>query len=419
MTDLTCNVCDKPFALKSNLTRHLKIHANKREYKCSYEGCTADFNTSTTRNSHFKRVHLNLKPHKCSYKNCSKEYFRKERLNQHVNGTHLNIKKYKCSYKDCKESFNRTDMRKTHIERVHLKLKPHKCQYKDCCNAFYLKLELKEHVNQVHLNYKFYECKYNNCNKKYKTKSKLKRHVEIFHLKIERHKCIYNNCIYSFYDKSKLNEHINVVHLELKLFKCEVCKKFFGRKTDLGNHKKVHTTPYQQRQKKKEQRIATFLDNNKIIYNREHRIDFGNCINSKEGYFCMLDFTLLTKKGDHLIVIECDEEQHKRIPISCEVRRMNDAYTSVITDKNPLKGIHWIRFNPDNFKINGIKKQYYINDKFKQLKATVINIQNNPPNNNFSITYLFYDIVDKKPEIIKDNDFPEHFKENLYCYPIE
>ena len=133
----------------------------------------------------------------------------------------------------------------------------------------------------------------------------------------------------------------------------------------------------------------------------------------------MLDFTFMTKDNYYLIVVECDEFQHRDYAISCETRRMNDAYTSVITDKNPLKGVHWIRFNPDAFNIDGIKKQYSINDKLNKLKATIIDIQNNPPKNNFSITYLFYNIVDNKPEIIIDDDYPEHFKENLYCYPIE
>lgn len=237
----------------------------------------------------------------------------------------------------------------------------------------------------------------------------------LVHTDIRKYKC--DKCNLSFKLKHTLKAHY-VIHTGEIPYKCNICFNTFTRHSSLNYHRKTHTNTFRQRQKIKEQKIADFLDKNNIVYKREHRIDFGKCINSNDGKYCMLDFTFLTKDGRKIIVLECDEFQHNSYPISCEMRRMNDAYTSVLTDINNLDGIHWIRFNPDSFKINNKNRYFSIKDRYNKLKECIIDIQNNPPKDTFTILYLFYDIIDKKLNIFNDIDFPENYKKNTSYYPI-
>lgn len=53
-----CSLCGKGFAEKTKLKSHeMNIHIRSRPYKCRVDGCLADFNHYSNRNSHERKVH--------------------------------------------------------------------------------------------------------------------------------------------------------------------------------------------------------------------------------------------------------------------------------------------------------------------------------------------------------------------------
>jgi hypothetical protein len=52
----------------------------------------------------------------------------------------------------------------------------------------------------------------------------------------------------------------------------------------------------------------------------------------------------MIEKYTHVIIVECDEEQHKSYDTTCETQRINDIYTDLGD-----RPIVLIRFNPDAY----------------------------------------------------------------------
>jgi len=232
-------------------------------------------------------------------------------------------------------------------------------------------------------------------------------------------KCDFDKCTSCFISSSHLKTHTRT-HTGETPYKCGSCNYETAQSSNLSNHRKIHTSTYVQRQKKREQIVADYLNANEIVHIREQRLEFGKCIDTKEGRYCSIDFVLMSDNYNYTVAVECDESQHKAYPVSCEIRRMNDAYTSILTsgsNSSGNSGVHWVRYNPDSFKINGVSQYYSKKDRLDKLKETISSLQENPPNQSFTITYLFYDTTDGNPNVINDGDFPEEFKNVVSCYP--
>ncbi len=110
---------------------------------------------------------------------------------------------------------------------------------------------------------------------------------------------------------------------------------------------------------KKELAIKKFLDDNKIVYESHDKIIDVQC-NKKRPDFVI---DTLTFK----IIVEVDENQHSSYSTECEEIRMKDIFQS-------FGGTHvlFIRYNPDEFKINGILQ----NVGSKQRKSVLLNLIN-------------------------------------------
>jgi hypothetical protein len=98
----------------------------------------------------------------------------------------------------------------------------------------------------------------------------------------------------------------------------------------------------------------------------------------------------------HTIIIECDENQHKST--SCENKRMMELFQDLGS-----RNIVFLRFNPDSYKENGVRKQGCFDKEGKLvrvewearinlLKEKVSHHLSNIPDKEVTIENLFYDI---------------------------
>jgi hypothetical protein len=57
--------------------------------------------------------------------------------------------------------------------------------------------------------------------------------------------------------------------------------------------------------------------------------------------------------GDRIVIVECDEDQHKGYIPRCELTRVVHIVESYKTIPGYFIPVHFIRYNPDGFKISG------------------------------------------------------------------
>jgi hypothetical protein len=104
------------------------------------------------------------------------------------------------------------------------------------------------------------------------------------------------------------------VHEKLRPHVCGECGAAFGLRKDLGKHHVAfHTFAGHQRQKKKEQALARFLEEAGIQFEREVTVQFCGEASKK---LARVDFVCYQPYG--VCVIELDEFQHEHYPVSCE-----------------------------------------------------------------------------------------------------
>jgi hypothetical protein len=100
------------------------------------------------------------------------------------------------------------------------------------------------------------------------------------------------------------------------------------------------------------------------------------------------DLLISSTKKLHLIV-ECDEKQHSGASYSCETGRMDE-----IIDEIKEGRIVFIRWNPDNFKVDGVRKSVLRKDRLKILARTIREViketLSNPEAPHIEMLYLFY-----------------------------
>jgi hypothetical protein len=124
-----------------------------------------------------------------------------------------------------------------------------------------------------------------------------------------------------------------------------------------------------------------------------------------------LDFVMTSSTA--VVVIEVDEAQHASYCVGGEIARVNDVFESLRLRKNK-KHVHFIRFNPDKFKINGRKGQVSIEKRHARLMNVIKEaLESNKPQETLSIQHMYYDTWNGQ-ECIMDQ-IHEHIQE--ICLP--
>ena len=147
--------------------------------------------------------------------------------------------------------------------------------------------------------------------------------------------------------------------------------------------------------KVKERHVADFIGKEFIGYTIKYDAQTGGCSRRRPDF--MFDCI------KHIIIIECDENQHKNYDATCEEQRNHELFTDLGD-----RPIVFIRFNPDGYKDNTGQKQKSSFDYTKTpvpiirdhsewncrlsvLKTTVQSALNTIPSKPISSISLFYD----------------------------
>ena len=102
--------------------------------------------------------------------------------------------------------------------------------------------------------------------------------------------------------------------------------------------------------------------------------------------------------GTHAVIVEIDENQHRSYEDTCECARVNQ----IVNDLGGLP-LTIIRYNPDNFKIDGKKKIVNDSDRLYQLVENIKKYIEVEPTSFVHLIQLFYD----GPSIVQEEDITE------------
>ena len=101
----------------------------------------------------------------------------------------------------------------------------------------------------------------------------------------------------------------------------------------------------------------------------------------------------LLKLDTHILMIECDEEYHRSYEVLCEISRLVSLGMSG-------EGIPVIviRFNPDDFKIKGVKQNVPMKERYEKFIETVEKHLREMPTQLLTVEYMYY--TDEREELL-------------------
>ncbi|KAK6641211.1 hypothetical protein RUM44_012920 [Polyplax serrata] len=265
-----CTICNKNFANKTSLYRHVRNHIKEgvvSEMETSEllgiicEKCGRTFSNLTSLTKH-KKSHRTGKENtalKCDI--CGREFYRQSSFDRHKSA-HLNPKYFDCNVcklplpsvvslqkhlemhktssnthdcKACKTSFLTKESLTAHQTHTghYLDRKPMECNV--CHEKFFIGRKFTEHI-KMHPKYKMGECTL--CGKRLSTVQSLMLHMGRH---FESNSILCPHCGKQFFEERNYHRHL-LTHEGIKPFACDVdgCEKSFYTLFELNRHKKYH-----------------------------------------------------------------------------------------------------------------------------------------------------------------------------------
>jgi hypothetical protein len=194
-----------------------------------------------------------------------------------------------------------------------------------------------------------------------------------------------------------------MVHNNDRPHRCtaEGCDARYVQANHLKAHfERNHSERGQQRRKKKEERLYRFLTSVGYAPDRETVIQFCGEGTKK---LARIDFTIY--KTDRVVAVECDEKEHDRESVLCEVTRMLDvAAQHRLTSDLPL---HFVRFNPDGYQVDGRAQKPKMAERHKELVLAI----EEPLSAPLAISYICYSSTAGVANVTKSDEFPPDLRE--------
>jgi hypothetical protein len=215
-------------------------------------------------------------------------------------------------------------------------------------------------------------------------------------------KCTVPDCGADFKEWRHWENHRRL-HNNIRLYVCtaEGCEARFVQPCELKQHvERNHTERAHQRKKKREEQLYKFLTSAGYSPDRETIILFCGEGSKK---LARLDFTVY--KPDRVVVVECDEREHDRESVLCEVTRMLDvAAQHRLRSDIPL---HFIRFNPDGYQVDGRPQKPKMAERHQELLLAI----EEPVSAPLSISYICYSSTAGVANVTKSDEFPPDLRE--------
>lgn len=109
-----CIDCGKCFKCKYNLKRHSKTHITDGVYNCRVTGCNEKFKNHKNLMSHMKNNHDYVKFHECGI--CGKRFTDRSNFNAHKR-VHSDKRDFKCTFDGCDKKFKYKRSLTDHVKR--------------------------------------------------------------------------------------------------------------------------------------------------------------------------------------------------------------------------------------------------------------------------------------------------------------
>jgi len=243
--------CGKTFSKRSNFYRHKKQHTGDNVFACNQ--CPAKFTRNDSLKTHISTIHSEVDGYKsastlvCDI--CRQLCTSQMALTLHVKKEHTKELPFLCQY--CELGFLTKKSLEQH-ERRHKAEKRYPCDL--CSEMFVYRYQLIDHIKKVHPGEVLLKCFH--CDEKFDSVEDRTKHMEEIHpytttrkkildlydgkdLVIEKpFVCEY--CSKSFKSNAHLAKHL-VVHTGEKPHQCSQCGRRFSQKPHLKRHMLLHT----------------------------------------------------------------------------------------------------------------------------------------------------------------------------------